>query len=244
LSVNVTLVIRASVSPRNVACLLLAASAGILLGPAAPAVALQDPAARRVEAETVALPLRTAVGQLAVAPEVRTGYDRDLFPHWVDADRDGCNTRQEVLIAEAFIAPQVGTGCRLSGGQWYSYYDDAYWSLTGDVDIDHMVPLAEAWDSGARDWDTARRQAYANDLGDERSLVAVTDNVNQSKGDQDPAEWLSAVEQCRYIGEWVAVKLRWSLSMDEAERTALTQRAEQCPNAPVTVELYEPVPAH
>jgi hypothetical protein len=214
---------------------LLAVAAGIAVVPAA-AQAQEDPV-------VVAWPLRTAIEEIAAGPEVRTGYDRALFPHWIDADRDRCNTRQEVLIAEAFIAPQVDSSCRLSGGQWYSYYDDAYWTLTSDLDIDHMVPLAEAWDSGARDWDTPRRQAYANDLGDERSLVAVTDNVNQSKGDQDPAEWLPAVERCRYIGEWVAVKLRWSLTVDDAERAALTQVAGECPNAPIVVELVPPAPA-
>jgi uncharacterized protein DUF1524 len=230
---------------RSVACLLAAVAAGIVMAPTAAAagvVARQGPAAGTVQAEVVALPLRTAVGQLVVAPEVRTGYDRDLFPHWIDADRNGCNTRQDVLIAEAFIAPQADSSCRLSGGQWYSYYDDAYWSLTSDLDIDHMVPLAEAWDSGARDWNTEYLQGFANDLDDARSLVAVTDNVNQSKGDQDPAEWLPAVERCRYIGEWVAVKIRWGLTVDEVEKTALAQQAEQCPNAPVKVELFAPPP--
>src|SRR5690242_9345787 len=108
-------------------------------------------------AETYTAALRTAVAALPVATEVRTGYDRALFPLWVDADSDGCNTRYEVLIAEAVTAPSVGSGCSLSGGRWYSYYDNAYWTLTGDLDIDHMVPLAEAWDSGARSWTTSRR---------------------------------------------------------------------------------------
>ena len=94
-------------------------------------------------------------------------------------------------------------------GRWFSYYDRVSWTLAADVDIDHMVPLAEAWDSGARSWTTARRQAYANDLGDRRSLVAVTDNVNQAKGDQDPAAWLPQSPSCRYVREWVAVKIRW-----------------------------------
>ena len=69
------------------------------------------------------------------------------------------------------------------------------WTTTSDVDIDHMVPLAEAWDSGARTWTTPTRQAYANDLGDSRSLVGVTDNVNQAKGDQDIARVAADVRQ-------------------------------------------------
>ena len=181
--------------------------------------------------------LTTAVAGLPVATEVRTGYSRDLFPHWVDADGDGCNTRNEVLLAEAVSAPSVSGTCTLSGGRWYSYYDNAYWTLTGDLDIDHMVPLAEAWDSGARNWTTSRRQAYANDLGDSRPLAAVTDNVNQSKGDQDPGTWMPpyASARCRYVNEWVATKIRWRLTVDSAEKSALTSWANSCPNSTIAV---------
>jgi hypothetical protein len=105
------------------------------------------------------------------------------------------------------------------------------------VDIDHMVPLAEAWDSGARGWTSRTRLRFANDLGDRRALVAVTDNVNQSKGDQDLAEWLPARQVCRYLGEYVAVKLRWSLRVDRRESSAMRQLAEQCPNRRITVTL-------
>ncbi|MFI7428212.1 HNH endonuclease family protein [Micromonospora sp. NPDC049836] len=181
--------------------------------------------------------LSTAVGGLPVATEVRTGYSRDLFPHWIDADGDGCTTRNEALLAEAVTAPSISGTCTLSGGRWYSYYDNAYWTLTSDLDIDHMVPLAEAWDSGARSWTTSRRQAYANDLGDARALAAVTDNVNQAKGDQDPATWLPpyASARCRYVKEWVAVKIRWRLTVDSAEKSALTSWAKNCPSTTVSV---------
>ncbi|MEO3776316.1 HNH endonuclease family protein [Micromonospora sp. B11E3] len=188
-------------------------------------------------AASYSAPLQTAVASLPVASENRTGYSRDLFPHWIDADGDGCNTRNEVLLAEAVSAPSVGSGCSLSGGRWYSYYDNAYWTLTGDLDIDHMVPLAEAWDSGARNWSTSRRQAYANDLGDYRPLVAVTDNVNQAKSDQDPATWMPPYSgaRCRYVNEWVATKIRWRLTVDSAEKNALTSWANSCPNSTISV---------
>ncbi|OLB74376.1 MAG: hypothetical protein AUI14_23675 [Actinobacteria bacterium 13_2_20CM_2_71_6] len=188
-------------------------------------------------AETYSAPLRTAVAGLPVATEVRTGYSRSLFPLWIDADGDGCNTRYEVLIAEATTTPSVGSGCKLSGGRWYSYYDGASWTIPSDLDIDHLVPLAEAWDSGARNWTTSRRQSYANDLGDYRTLVAVTDNVNQAKGDQDPATWMPPLSsaRCRYVDEWVAVKLRWRLTVDTAEKNALTGWANSCANVTITV---------
>jgi hypothetical protein len=188
-------------------------------------------------AASVSTPLRSAVADLPVAAEQRTGYSRSLFKLWTDADGDGCNTRYEVLIAEAVTAPTVGSGCTLTGGRWYSYYDSAYWTAPADLDIDHLVPLAEAWDSGASKWTAKQRETYANDLGDDRDLVAVTDNVNQAKSDQDPAEWMPSytAARCRYVGEWVAVKLRWRLTVDSAEKSALTNYANGCTNATITV---------
>ena len=132
-----------------------------------------------------------------------------------------------MLIAEATTAPSVGSGCTLPGGRWYSYYDNVYWTVPADLDIDHFVPLAEAWDSGARNWTTAQRRAFANDLGDARDLVAVTDNVNQAKGDQDPATWIPSYTagRCRYVREWLAAKLRWRLTVDTAEKNRLVSLA-------------------
>ena len=181
-------------------------------------------------------PLSQAIADLPTATESRSGYSRDLFNHWVDADGDGCSTRNEVLISEAEDAPSVGSACALSGGRWFSYYDGVSQTAPADLDIDHMVPLAEAWDSGARGWSAATRESYANDLGDHRTLVAVTDSVNQTKSDQDPSEWLPAQQQCRYLREWVAVKHRWSLSIDSAEKSTLTSLASGC-SGTITVEV-------
>lgn len=188
-------------------------------------------------AEQYSAPLQTAVADLPVATEVRTGYDRDLFQHWIDADGDGCHTRNEVLLAEADDPPTVTGTCTLSGGRWFSYYDRVSWTNTSDIDIDHMVPLAEAWDSGARTWSSTVRRDFANDLGDYRSLVGVTDNVNQAKGDQDPGTWLPQYDRCRYLREFVAVKHRWRLSVDSAEKSAMASLASSCTNSTITVTL-------
>lgn len=134
--------------------------------------------------------LDEAIGDLDLRRERRAGYDRDLFEHWVDGDGDGCSTREEVLVDEATEPVTVGDGCEPRGGRWFSWYDGARWTDTGDLDVDHLVPLAEAWDSGARRWSDRVRERFANDLGDARSLVAVTDVVNASKGDRDLREWL------------------------------------------------------
>jgi hypothetical protein len=184
-----------------------------------------------------------AVPLLPLAAEVRDGYRRTDFRHWNAGQdlTDGCNTRAELLLAEAVERPQVLPGCKLSGGRWWSYYDARWIASASALDVDHMVPLAEAWDSGASQWTAQRREAYANDLTAATSLVAVSAASNRSKADKDPAEWLPpAVEfTCRYLSEWIATKLRWGLTADTTEREALTQHAEACPRTTVT---YDPTP--
>ncbi|MGH3387878.1 MAG: GmrSD restriction endonuclease domain-containing protein, partial [Actinomadura sp.] len=132
----------------------------------------------------------TAASRLAaltVAAESHSStYNRDLFPHWITIS-GSCNAREEVLKRDG-TGVSVGSDCAPTSGSWRSPYDGATWTNPSDVDIDHMVPLKEAWESGAWAWSTAQRQTYANDLGGPE-LWAVTDNVNQSKGDQDPSTW-------------------------------------------------------
>ncbi|MFJ4262283.1 S-layer homology domain-containing protein [Paenarthrobacter nicotinovorans] len=161
---------------------------------------------------------------LSVTPETNAGYNRDYFQHWIDADTDGCNTRSEVLQQESQVAVTFSSGCTVATGQWASWYDGATWTNASDVDIDHMVPLAEAWGSGASTWTPEQRRDYANDLGFEASLEAVTDNVNQAKSDRDPAEWMPPLSgvACRYVTDWVLVKYRWQLTIDAAESAAIS----------------------
>ncbi|WP_435251712.1 HNH endonuclease family protein [Streptomyces tendae] len=187
------------------------------------------------------LSLIAAIDRLPVHAESRDGYDRNAFKHWNGGEdrTDGCNTRAEVLISEAVEPPTVGPRCRLTGGLWWSYYDQTWVTSASSLDIDHMGPLAEAWDSGAYAWTPAQREAYANDQGAKQSLVAVTARTNRSKADQDPGEWLppAAEVHCRYVAEWVGTKLRFSLSADEAEVAALRDIAAGCPGQTVTYEL-------
>ncbi len=181
--------------------------------------------------------LRSLIGALPVAAEVRTGYDRATWKHWNSgtAGISYCDTRDEVLIYESVVkAAWSSTSCTITG-QWYSYYDGVSTTDSSTFDIDHMVALAEAHDSGGHAWSAATKEAYANDQGDPRSLVAVTAPSNRGKGDQDPGEWLPLLERCRYIGEWVAVKHRWDLTVDQAEQEALTLQASNCENVTITV---------
>ncbi|WP_241192086.1 HNH endonuclease family protein [Streptomyces sp. ADI97-07] len=185
------------------------------------------------------LPLSDAIAKLPEGVEKRDGYERDSFRHWVDEDGDGCQTRAEVLIEEATTKPEQGERCALTGGVWMSYYDEVEVTEARKLDIDHMVPLAEAWDSGAYGWTAERREAYANDLGAERSLVAVTAKTNRSKSDRDPADWLPSAEaaHCLYAADWTATKLRWELSADAKERAALVKLADACPDTTVQYKL-------
>lgn len=187
--------------------------------------------------DTIAMPVRDALAALTVHDEDRTGYERTKFRHWIDADRDGCSTRAEVLLEEAVTAPEQGANCALSGGSWYSPYDDTYFTAARALDIDHLVPLAEAWDSGASTWTAQERQAYANDLDDPRALIAVSATSNRSKADQDPTTWQppAADYRCTYTTDWVAIKTRWNLAVDTAEQTAISDILDACPNTPIEV---------
>lgn len=183
-------------------------------------------------AQRITQRLQRAVETLPVARETRRGYDRDRFRHWVDADGDCRDTRDEVLAAESLTAV---TGCDVRTGRWRSAYDGVTTTASTDFDIDHVVALAEAWDSGARRWNARTRQRFANDLRDGRSLIAVSASSNRSKSDRDPADWLPARGTCRYVRQWVAVKTRWRLTVDRPERRVLRGLAGECRNVEVSV---------
>ncbi len=180
---------------------------------------------------------------ITVQNERGAGYDRDLFPHWEDFDRDGCDTRQEVLIRDSLSPAQIDPyRCRVVEGDWFSTYDGQSTSLPSDIDIDHVVALKEAWDSGAWDWSVRARTLFANDLTDRRSLIAVSDNSNQSKSDKDPSNWMPPRrgDWCRYLGDWVAIKVRWNLSMDPSEFGRIQNLLEdEC----VGLRVVPPAPA-
>jgi hypothetical protein len=97
------------------------------------------------------------------------------------------------------------------------------------------VPLAEAWRSSAKRWNSATRKPYASDLGDFRILVAVSAHANRSKGDGDPAHWMPTYGKCTYVRQWVAVKLRWRLKINPVEKRALLNRASHCTNTIISV---------
>ena len=173
----------------------------------------------------------TAKSELAAltvkADGSQTGYSRDKFPHWIDQG-SSCNTREVVLKRDGTNVV-TDSSCAATSGKWVSPYDGATWTAASDVDIDHVVPLADAWRTGASSWTTAQRQAYANDLTDPQ-LIAVTDNVNQEKGDKSPDQWKPPLVGywCTYAKMWVAVKYKFKLTINSAEKTALTDMLNRC----------------
>ncbi len=206
--------------------LTLSVAVVVFLVPTQPASATTVYIAEAVNGYKFTVTVASAVEKLKVATENRYGYERSKFKHWHDADRDCQNTRAEVLKAESQVAT---TGCSIKYGKWYSTYDGLTFKYASDMDIDHVVALAEAWDSGARAWSAARREAFANDLADPRSLIAVSDDSNSAKGDKDPTDWLPARNVCGYIRVWTLVKLRWDLKVDTAEKAFLREVAANCP---------------
>jgi hypothetical protein len=161
--------------------------------------------------------LEAVIGGLTLAaPEATAPYDRAQFPHWIEMS-SGCDTRCVVLDRQ-----------RSSGG-WLSAYDGYVATRPAELEIDHVVPLAEAWVSGASTWTLARRQAFANDLAS-GELLAVSSWSNRDKGAADPAVWRPPDPGwwCTYADAWVRVKLRWGLTADAAEIDALRDMAQRC----------------
>lgn len=173
------------------------------------------------------------VDDLVVAPEAHDEtYDRDLFGSgWIDADGDGCDTREEVLIAESVSPAQVDPyGCQVVTGDWVSLYDGEETTDPSDFDIDHVVALGEAWRSGASSWTPEEREAFANNLDDPAALIAVTASTNRSKGDRDPASWQPPNRDawCEFATAWTTVKVEWGLTADQAEVDALRNMLAGC----------------
>ena len=198
-------------------------------------------------------PAQAQTLQLTITGEKYPGYNRSAFKHWIDADKNGCDTRAEVLIAEAVEKPKIGPKCKLTGGKWISVYDGKTITNASQLDVDHLVPLAEAWRSGAWMWSSAKRQAFANDLEESRALIAVTLSTNRSKGDKDPALWMPTKEQCTYAENWIAIKNKYSLTFDVKEAAKLTSLLNGCglntssvnplsiPEAPIPIVTYSNV---
>jgi len=171
---------------------------------------------------------RIAKGQLAelavAPPGAMRGYGRDAFPHWRDPDRNGCDAREDALLA-AGQKTVTAAGCRVVSGVWRDPYGGQRMTEPRALDIDHIVPLANAWRSGAASWTQAKRTRFANDP---RNLLAVEASLNRQKGDKGPEAWLPPRNsyRARYAALWIEVKHTYGLTVSTAERDTLTRLLE------------------
>ncbi|MFB6558677.1 DUF1524 domain-containing protein [Streptomyces sp. NPDC056400] len=171
---------------------------------------------------------RTQLAALEVAPVgTMAGYSRDKFTHWAQQGNK-CDTREVVLGRDGTGVTQDAE-CKSVSGNWKSLYDGVVVTDAGKMDIDHMVPLAEGWRSGAAGWDSARRKAFANDLT-RPQLLAVTAASNRSKGDQSPDLWQppDKASWCQYGRAWTTVKSAYGLTVTEPEKKMLTTMLDTC----------------
>ncbi|BAE60828.1 class I glutamine amidotransferase-like protein [Aspergillus flavus] len=166
-------------------------------------------------------------GLTVAAQGSQDGYDRDLFPHWI-SQGDSCDTR-EVVLARDGEDVEKNDSCSPTSGTWYSPYDGKTWTDKSDLDIDHVVPLSNAWKSGASDWTTDQRQAFANDL-ENPQLLAVTNSVNREKSDDGPEDWKPPLTSyyCTYAKMWVKVKSVYNLTITQDEKSALVDMLDSC----------------
>lgn len=169
---------------------------------------------------------------IIVEPEVDAVYSRSMYGSWRDDDGDCINTRHEVLAVESLVPPTYNSsGCSVVSGLWFGPFTELTFTAASDVDIDHLVALKEAHQSGAWAWTRDMRRDFANDMENPGHLIAVDDGTNQSKGARDPAEWLPPNQDfhCAYVLAWIAVKREWMLSIDPAEEDAIRTVLAGCP---------------
>ncbi|MGO4635006.1 HNH endonuclease family protein [Streptomyces sp. 2RAF24] len=172
---------------------------------------------------------RVELAELTVEPpHPMAGYSRGRFPHWI-SQGSSCDTREVVLQRDGQDVVRDAE-CRAVSGTWHSEYDGKTLTGAGQVDIDHMVPLAAAWRAGADLWDTPRRREFANDLVHSQ-LIAVSASSNRAKGDQTPDLWKPPLRSywCTYSRAWIDVKATYELNVTEAEQGALAEMLDTCP---------------
>ncbi len=165
-----------------------------------------------------------------------TGYTRGQFGQaWADVDRNGCDTRNDILNRDlAHKQWRARTrGCVVIAGDLTSPYTGAAVHFVkadaAAVQIDHVVALGDAWQTGAAAWDERRRTQFANDR---LELLAVDAASNQSKGDADAAEWLPPDRSygCRFVARQIAIKTKWLLWVTSAEHDAMARVLASCPD--------------
>ena len=183
---------------------------------------------------------------VAPVPGAIPEYDRGEWRHWTDEDGDCQDTRQEALVAESVIpvAYEDAGQCRVASGAWIGPYTGEQFNDPGRLDVDHMVPLGNAHQSGGWAWSAPEKRRYANDLSYENHLIAVQASANRSKGSKSPADWRPPDRGywCQYAVDWIAIKTAWELTATGPEAEALGEMLGTCaPARTLTVVRADPV---
>ena len=163
-------------------------------------------------------------------------YDRGEWKHWTDEDGDCQDARQEVLIAESLeqVTFETNRRCRVEMGRWWAPYLEHHLGNPGHIDVDHHVPLKNAHLSGGWRWDAEMKERYANYLGEENHLVAISARHNRSKGARGPEEWAPPDNAlwCEYALGWTEIKHRWGLTMTPYESDIVMDMLHTCEHPP------------
>jgi hypothetical protein len=162
----------------------------------------------------------------------KTGYARSQFPHWSDPDRNGCDARNDTLKRDLTnITYKVGTrDCKVIAGQLLDPFSGKVITFSATkvvIDIDHVVALSNAWQTGAAYFDKNKRSQIANDP---LNLLAVDSKLNRQKGDGDAATWLPPYKafRCEYVARQVAVKVKYGLWVTKPEKVAIDKILSTC----------------
>jgi len=162
----------------------------------------------------------------------KTGYSRAQFPHWSDLDRNGCDARNDILKRDLTeVVFKVGTrDCKVLSGVLLDPFSNkvlTFTSIKSAVDIDHVVALSNAWQTGAAYFDRNIRSQIANDP---LNLLAVDAKLNRQKGDADAATWLppNKAFRCEYVSRQVSVKAKYSLWVTSPEKEAILRVLSNC----------------
>lgn len=160
-------------------------------------------------------------------PQPLTKYNRQKhFGGWIKPIKGECmNTRALVLVRDSQSKVDTNNNCSVLTGEWHDPYTDMNFNKASDIQIDHVVPLKNAYMTGAHSWDYLKRCLYANYLGSKTHLLPVNGSENERKGDRSPREYMPPSKQytCQYLRNWLEIKYVWKLAMTPLEKNKIDQ---------------------
>jgi len=155
-------------------------------------------------------------------------YNRKFYKHWSDSNRNCLDTRQEILLERSIVAPTLNKKkCKVKAGLWKDFYYAEELVDVKEIDIDHIVPLKNAHESGAHAWPSEKKEIFANDL---ENLVITNKRYNRQKGSKTIAQWLPVEKEyaCKYIHNWIHIKEKYQLKLSPEENQTIAQMGSNC----------------